>query len=57
MHAQFRALTRSIFIMSNENSSENSQAQDSLVQYIAIRSDLKWPKGALVAQVTDILFF
>jgi peptidyl-tRNA hydrolase len=24
--------------------------QDPIVQYIAIRSDLKWPKGALIAQ-------
>jgi len=24
--------------------------EDTLVQYIAIRSDLKWPKGALIAQ-------
>ena len=33
--------------------SENSSAivkPDPIVQYIAIRSDLKWPKGALIAQ-------
>ena len=43
--------------MSNENSAtEKAQSPqiDSIVQYIAVRSDLKWAKGALVAQVTNL---
>lgn len=28
----------------------NKEKNDPIVQYIAIRSDLKWPKGALIAQ-------
>jgi peptidyl-tRNA hydrolase len=35
--------------MSN-NEEEVKSTTDSIVQYIAIRSDLKWPKGALIAQ-------
>ena len=35
--------------VSNSNDDQQSLA-DPLVQYIAIRSDLKWPKGALIAQ-------
>lgn len=39
----------------NDNQSTTSQENrtvkpDPIVQYIAIRSDLKWPKGALIAQ-------
>ena len=34
-----------------ENKSEQDNVDhDHIVQYIAIRSDLKWPKGALIAQ-------
>ncbi len=29
---------------------EDLSKSDPIVQYIAIRSDLKWPKGALIAQ-------
>ena len=35
--------------MSAESNSSSSK-HDPVVQYIAIRSDLKWPKGALIAQ-------
>ncbi len=44
--------------MSETNNSYNNTTTttttddvDLIVQYIAIRNDLKWPKGALVAQV------
>jgi peptidyl-tRNA hydrolase len=34
-----------------ENNIKSDEIQvDQIVQYIAIRSDLKWPKGALIAQ-------
>lgn len=38
--------------MSNTNNDQTSDQvkPDPIVQYIAIRSDLKWPKGALIAQ-------
>lgn len=32
------------------SNNETSTKLDPLVQYIAVRSDLKWPKGALIAQ-------
>ena len=35
-------------VISNEKSA--TAKDDPVVQYIAIRSDLKWPKGALIAQ-------
>lgn len=34
----------------NNNSTIQNETPDPLVQYIAVRSDLKWPKGALIAQ-------
>jgi peptidyl-tRNA hydrolase len=34
----------------NNNLTIQNVTPDPLVQYIAVRSDLKWPKGALIAQ-------
>jgi peptidyl-tRNA hydrolase len=34
----------------NTDNDNNTKKNDPIVQYIALRSDLKWPKGALIAQ-------
>lgn len=36
--------------VSEQTTEMESVKPDPIVQYIAIRSDLKWPKGALIAQ-------
>jgi peptidyl-tRNA hydrolase len=34
----------------DEENVSNKEASDTIVQYIAVRKDLKWPLGALIAQ-------
>ncbi len=41
--------------MSSKEKLEDFSSENTIVQYIAIRNDLKWPKGALIAQVIEYL--
>ena len=41
--------------MSSKEKLEDLSSENAIVQYIAIRNDLKWPKGALIAQVIEYL--
>ena len=41
--------------MSSKEKLEDPSSENTIVQYIALRNDLKWPKGALIAQVMEYL--